>query len=329
MKKLVLLVFLLIFINNVKLNASCGAANCPLNNYRFLIPGGFSLHIYSEYINQDEVFVGSDKSFIGAIPEDHDEIKTINYIQVFGFQYGISRRLALNIDIPYIHREHWHLQHNPGQDVIESWNFNGMGDVRIVGQYNLIEGREEFKPSVTLIGGFKLPTGATNETNNYGEQAEVTIQPGTGSLDEILGINFHKTVASLPLFSGDKFSALPLNAGMLYQIMGKGKEDYKMGNSLIMYISSEYNISESFSLLIQINGKFGEKADPGSTGEPAENTGGEWLYVSPGISYSFASSFNFYSYLQIPVYQDFNGIQQASKYNLQAGFYADLGLLKI
>jgi hypothetical protein len=329
LKKIILTILFLSIITNTKLNASCGAANCPLNNYRFSIPGGLSLHIYSEYINQNEIFVGADKSYSGAIPEDHDEMRTVNYIQVFGLQYGISDRLALNIDVPYIHREHWHLQHDTGQDVIENWNFNGTGDVRIVGQFNLIEGKEEFKPSITLIGGFKLPTGVTDEKNSYGEEAEVTIQPGTGSLDEIFGINFHKTLASLPLLSGDVYSALPLNAGILYQVMGKGKEDYKMGNSLIMFVSSEYSLSESFSVLIQINGKYAEKANPGSTGEPAENTGGKWLFVSPGISYSITNNFNVYGYIQVPVYQNVNGIQQASKYNLQAGFYADLGLLKL
>mgnify|MGYP001574582100 CR=1 FL=1 len=85
------------------------------------------------------------------------------------------------------------------------------------------------------------------------------------------------------------------------------------------------------SLLLQLNGKFQERADVGKVSPadvPPGNTGGKWIFASPGLSLQITDVLSAYSFVQIPVYQKVNGIQQTAKINLQFGLSANFGLLE-
>jgi hypothetical protein len=94
-----------------------------------------------------------------------------------------------------------------------------------------------------------------------------------------------------------------------------------------VHAGTAYQFSSHANLLLQLNGKFQGKADVGETGEPGENTGGTFVYLSPGLNVDVMPHLSAYGYLQIPVYQRVNGIQQTSRYNIQFGLSADIGLL--
>ena len=112
---------------------------------------------------------------------------------------------------------------------------------------------------------------------------------------------------------------------------GKGIEDWRFGNTLIASVGTSYQMVKHASLLLQINGKFQKKADPGMvsiTDSPPGNTGGKWIFASPGLSIQLNDSFSAYSYVQLPIYQDVNGIQQTAPYYLQFGLTFSTGLLQ-
>ncbi len=295
--------------------ASCGGASCPLNNYHYLKAGWVGLNIVHEYINQDQIYVGSSKAFVGAIPEDHDEVQTLNERNVLQLHFGIVNNFALGVEVPFIHREHSHIDHPNGESVWQSWNFSGLGDVIVSGQVAIVLPSEEFEPSLSIIGGVKFPTGVTEAKNNDGEEAELTIQPGTGSHDGFLGVNFRQTLLSVPTLSG-LYSALPIIVGITYQVNGRGKDDYRVGNILLAHVATSYQFARRASLLLQANGRIQDFADVGSTGEPRENTGGAWIYLSPGISLQPSDAFSGTSYIQLPLYQNVHGIQQTARFNL-------------
>lgn len=58
--------------------ASCGSATCPLNTFHYFTAGSIHLMLANEYIDQDRIYVGTSRSVVGAIPNDHDEIETVN-----------------------------------------------------------------------------------------------------------------------------------------------------------------------------------------------------------------------------------------------------------
>jgi hypothetical protein len=316
--RLVILISLIFSISYVA-NASCGSATCPLNNHRYLTAGWLSLGLTYEYINQDQIYVGSSLSYVGAIQNGHhDEVQTLNERNVFQLQYGVSDVLGLNIALPFIHREHYHISHGTGGNTGESWNFSGLGDLTISGQYAIITPSQEFKPYFDVVVGAKLSTGLTNEINSGGEEAEVTIQPGTGSRDVFFGLNYRQTLCSVPTISGS-YGALPIILGATYQVNGKGKEDYRFGNTLLVHLGTAYQFAERASFLLQANGRFQDVADVGTTGEPRENTGGTWIYLSPGIGLELSDALSSVMYYQAPVYEYVHGIQQTSKFNLSFG----------
>ncbi|MEX2089146.1 MAG: hypothetical protein WEB62_05205, partial [Bacteroidota bacterium] len=202
-----------------------------------------------------------------------------------------------------------------------------LGDVVLGGQYALLLPGSEFAPYVSMLVGVKLPTGLTNLKNAEGEEAEVSIQPGSGSTDGIIGFQYRQTVASVPTISGE-YSSLPLEAAVTYQFNGAGTSGWRFGNILLAHAGTSYQFSQRASLLFQVNGRIQDFADPGSTREPRENTGGTWIFASPGLRVEIIEAVSGFAFVQIPVYRNVHGIQQASRYNLQFGLSADVGLLE-
>ena len=70
--------------------------------------------------------------------------------------------------------------------------------------------------------------------------------------------------------------------------------------------------------MLQLN--YSNKArDQGENAEP-EDTGGSFVYLSPGISYSFSPNLLIYSFINHRVSQAVNGNQLGSKDNFLVGF---------
>jgi len=320
----VLMFMSVVFIRGA--SASCGSATCPLNNTRYLGAGLLRMGYAYEYINQDRIYVGTSRSFIGAIPEHHDEVQTINQRNILSLDYGITGRMSLSVQIPFVHREHSHIHHHMGEDLWESWNFGGVGDVVAAGQYTLPIHSTDMTSYVTVLGGIKFPTGVTDMKNAEGELAEVTIQPGTGSYDGIVGVNARQSLGTVPTFSG-LVGTMPVIVGITYQVSGLGTDGYRFGNALLAHVGTEYPLARAATFLFQINGKFQGYADVGSTGEPRENTGGTWIFASPGLSLMVTDVVSAYAFVQFPVYQNVHGIQQTSAVNMQFGISTNVDLL--
>lgn len=307
--------------------SSCGSENCPLYHFNYNSHGGLHLRLYSEYINQDKIYVGSTLSSVGALPEEHDEVSTLNLITAFQLQYGLSDRLDIGFTLPFIHREHSHIHHEDEQAQLENWNFSGMGDVLITGNYSLIAPSMQKEIYLGLSAGIKLPTGVTSAVNAEGELAEVTLQPGTGSLDELFGVNFRYPLFATKTAYGDEYSTIPLILGLNYKIAGKGTDDYKFGNTLLLTAGTDYQFMNEASITLQFNVRTQDFADVGTTGEPRENTGGTWIYLSPGLNLNLLDNLSFFGIVQLPVYINVNGLQQASSFNAQFGISANTSLL--
>ncbi len=300
---------------SVAKHKSCGAANCPLNTHRYLGSGVLNISLTHEYINQDQIYVGSSRSVVGAIPEKHDEVQTLNERNVLQILSGLSDRLSVSLDVPFIHREHSHIDHDAGGSVWQSWIFSGLGDISVASEYALLLPAGDSDSYLGISAGLKLPSGITHATNAEGEEAEVTIQPGTGSTDAIIRLNYRRSVTTVPAFGG-LWSSLPITLGLSYQVSGRGTNDYRFGNVFLAHVGTEYQFAKRADFLFQINGRFQDFADVGSTGEPRENTGGTWIFASPGLGIQLSDALSASAYVQLPAYQNVHGIQQTASVNL-------------
>jgi hypothetical protein len=300
------------FAFTLPIYASCGSSSCPIELNALQDFGRYSLDLSYQYIDQDQPH-GS-----GVNPE-HREIQTINRLATLLFSYSPSTRLQFSISAPYVSRTHKHFD-NESQEV-ESWNFSDFGDAVVQARTRLFISENAPHSSLWLSAGAKLPTGTRHESSDNGEDAEVTITPGSGSTDMLLGVTYlsgftRNTSLEGPLGHN---TLIPWFAAVSYRIAGRGTHDYRKGNEVQLNAGSEFPLTANVHLLGQLNARMTSKDGPGTTGEDRDFTGGRYVYASPGVRALFGRGASAYAFVQLPLYQHVNGLQLTSKANYVIG----------
>ncbi len=337
LKKLLFILFSIIFIANLgRLSASCGALSCPVEKYSEAdpVPGLTILDYSYQYINQDEVRAGTDKVGVGQIRGHHDEMFTVSRVQTLQAAVYLHSRFSATVALPMIQREHQHIHNHRGATLLESWNFSGLGDASLVTRTNIVKYSERKYPSISLILGGKFPTGKTNArgivqlTNNalQSEEAEIGIQPGSGAYDFLTGISNEQSFR-VPMATSES-GEMPVILEVMGRFTGKGKDDYRLGNTLTAATGALYPVTRKLGVSMQANLKYSKKDEAGSTGEDIDRTGGVWVYATPGIKLNLTDNWGAYTDVQIPVYQNVNVIQLVSTYNLLFGVTYKFNLIK-
>lgn len=123
---------------------------------------------------------------------------------------------------------------------------NGLGDISLVGYYQLLNSDKEWKKNNRLLqslwlgAGIKTPVGRYNaEEKNVQDGAQNTFQLGTGSLDYSLNVMYD---ISLHNFG--------LNTNLGYRLNNANKYDYRYGNKLAANVLAYYKwqISNRYSV---------------------------------------------------------------------------------
>lgn len=293
-------------------HASCGSAFCMVNTgwsaQGAWTEPGTRLDLRYEYIRQDQPLAGKDKVAVGQIPRDHDEISTTNRNWVAALDHGFGANWGVNVSAPLVDRYHQHLE--TATQELETWSFSALGDMRVLGRYQF-DSHQHGDARYDVWGlnfGLKLPTGRFHERNVDGELAERTLQPGSGTTDAILGAYFS---SSLPLRDLSWF------AQALYQAPLNEREDFKPGNRFGFDLGMRYEAGERAGLMLQLN-YLQKGQDKGAEAEP-EDSGGTFLYVSPGASWNLTRDLQLYGFVQVPVYQKVNGVQLVADYAVVVG----------
>jgi hypothetical protein len=284
--------------------ASCGAAFCTVNSNwtseSATTESGSVFDLRYEYINQNQPRASGENVAVGQIPHDHDEVSTVNrnllatYSHTFGSGFGVS------VIAPIVERYHLHIQNNDdGSQTPESWKFRELGDVRVVGRYQLPFIGDPTQPSTAGITfGAKLPTGRTNVANANGELAERTLQPGSGTTDAIIGAYYHQ---KLPQWNSTWFTQFQ------YQHALNSHNDFKPGSQFGVDAGFRYGVTDKLGALVQVNALVKQR-DSGLQAEP-DDSGGRYVSISPGLSYAVTETLQIYGFFQKPVYQHVNGVQ--------------------
>jgi hypothetical protein len=291
--------------------ASCGAAFCStLNDWLSLTQGvaqGWRIWGQAEYINLNQLREGTKKISPDEATGEHKEIKTINRNFLLGMEYGFAQDWSVGLMLPYSNREHSHIHDDMGTPTLESWEFDDLGDARVKLRY---QPSHQHGGDLTwsLNGGLKLPTGKTNVRNIDGEEAERSVQPGTGTTDLLLGGG----LAYAPLaLSGNLFANLSL------QLPLNEKDGFRPGWRTTLQGGWQYPVSGKVDFLLQAN-LLHVGRDGGANAEPKES-GRTEVAIVPGLAYAWSRSLNLYAQFELPVYQKVNGIQLTHDYALSAG----------
>jgi hypothetical protein len=290
--------------------ASCGSAFCTIaTTYDALgirVEPGFRLDVRGDYVDQNILRSGTNKVGPQGIPDTHDEVGTINRNLVATLDYSWSPNWGVSVLVPYVSRSHDHVFNDPVEGPEpESWSFNGFGDVKVIGRYQ-INNASGSAFGVRL--GLTLPTGSFNEVNAEGERAERTLAPGTGTTQLIAGLygNGWFGTSSLGYFASATVQT-PLN----------NREDFRPGTQFAANAGLSYPVATNVALLLQVNALV-KWRDSGLQAEP-EDSGSRQVFVSPGINITVVRNLFLYGFVQLPIYQSVNGTQLTADWAAVAG----------
>ncbi len=295
--------------------ASCGSAFCSVNTDLHSLKGavqpGWNYRLQFEYIDQDQLRSGTDEIGVDVVDEHHVELRTINRNWLIGLDYGINERWGVGLTVPFVDRDHKHLHHHHGEELIERWSMGELGDLRAQGRYQLTGGDPNHASSA-LHFGLKLPTGEHDIRNRDGDQAERSLQPGSGTTDLILSLNAIKPLGAGSSLFADLSVQLPLNKA----------DEYRPGRLFQADVGWSHLLANKVSLYVQANLAH-KTRDSGAESEP-DNSGSTKLSISPGVGYALSRAVLVYGFLQLPIYQDVNGVQSTFDYALSLGIHGEL-----
>lgn len=316
MRPIIVVVALLSFIRSA--SASCGVAACPmhLGEIRQSSAGALELGYEFEYVPQDKPRIGDRPAYVGQVRGHHDEAYTVSRVHRLRGSAELSRRWGLDVTLPYISRSHGHVHHHRGAVIRDSWSIGGLGDVSLLGRYRFWLAERPALPTLSLLLGVKLPTGRENLVNAANEEADVPVQPGSGSWDYTLGVGSLQTL-SAPSFDGRQ--DMPLFFSGTYRWNGKGKQDYRIGDVFQANAGLLYPVVRPLSAQLQLNLRVNRQDDKGLTREEVQKTGGTALFLSPGLELRPMEKLRLYALVQVPVYQWVQSIQLTSAYTIVSG----------
>jgi hypothetical protein len=289
-------------------HASCGSASCPLNtqweSQGAWTKPGVRIDLRAEYLNQDQLRSGSHKVSANAghheeaEPEEAEgehhgaEIHTVNRNWLLDVGYTFSKQWGVAVTLPYLQREHTHAVVKDGVEATEKWDISELGDVRVLGRYQLQD------HPTNILFGLKLPTGKFDVDNDEGEKAERSLQPGTGTTDLMLGASHSHGAANSPwswFVQG------------LWQKSLNERNDFRNGDQLKLDGGLRYAALPNVGLLAQLN-TVARGRDHGDEAEP-DVSGGRAVYFTPGISVALNQEIQLYAFVQQPLYQYVHGTQ--------------------
>ena len=296
---------------------ACATCGCTLSK-DWLGPqagsvSGWSVGVSYDVIDQNQMRAGTRNVDLasaqtilnpaGISSGNEVELQTLTRLTTFNIDYN-SADWGVTVQLPFVYRYHTTLSDGTGAGY--SFNqFDALGDARVVAKIALTE-----DSGSGLIVGMQLPTGGTNELFSGGSAAgtpvDPSLQPGTGATQILLGGFYSGAADKLAWFTqgfwqhaiasqagytpGD---ATIINAGLLYS---------EMGQAVVPLLQVNF---------VHRNKDRGNLVNIEYNGTPL--TGGNLIYLAPGVSARIGGGFSAFAYVQIPVFQNVSGVQLTPK----------------
>lgn len=309
---------------NPTVEAACGGANCSLitgSQDGVLNEGRFVMDISYRYILSENPHSGSDSTNEALVPKvnfesrelelgHHRELRTINKLVQFDASYGVTEKLTLSVNVPFSNdrfHEHDDGIENPG----DAGTFNnvdgttGFGDVTLLAKYALLQTTKHI-----FVGGvgIKFASGEYKLRDNDGNINEPTLMPGTGSYDAILsGLYGYDIIPN----------KLDFFASVSHRFTTENDLDYQFGDTTLLDLGVGYMLTDKVSVSAQVNSRFSGRDQFIDVDVPS--TGGEFIFVTPGVRLLVSQDISVYSHVQLPVYQNVNEENLVADYGVMLG----------
>lgn len=332
MRKLIyiaIISFFEFFVQNSSNACFCGSHYSGINNF-----GATALTIPSETLPRGKFALGYALNYQDYDSFSFNYFKEVNrkrihshsldalLTQSVNMAYGVSDDLSLIVNLPF--QAFMGLDSTSDGLRIDDGNSVGVGDVSVFAQYKFLK---KNTLSAAVIAGIKIPTGHTEEKNEFGLLLAPDTQPGSGSWDPLVGLAVSKS-----------FNKLALHSNVLYKFSTQGAQDTTVGDSLNFNLGASKSLVDgkvfsrqilptkilgqrlSWDLISEVNGIWREKVETNGIKDP--NHGGLIIMLTPGFRLSVNERFFNTVFMSFPVFQELNGVQ--SDLAFQLGFNTGL-----
>ncbi|MGB5288204.1 MAG: hypothetical protein WBQ32_00445 [Ignavibacteriaceae bacterium] len=232
------------------------------------------------------------------------------------FEYGLAEQVSILVIGGYVvkNRETTVTSNETNDREVISFKGKGIGDITILGKYEIISPNIVSQFGLAVGGGAKLPVGSYTQEKD-GSRLAIDLQPGTGSTDVLMWGNVYK--GFLPL----NFS---LFGNVLYRYAGSNLTGYRFGDEFIFSINGEYYLTTYLNASLSLRGRFAAEDFWGGRFLPS--TGGTYYDLIPSIIYT-ESSLSLKLFYVAPVYRSVRGIQLTTSNTIGVELLYGLNLL--
>lgn len=280
-----------------------------------LAMGGSSIRLDTRYTE-----LGREYSNGVKIPNTTNQKETY-LTNVLSLQAELTDGLSTTLMVPFCHKSESEV--DPGSGLASASN-SGIGDLSLLMRYNIIADHEWANQRlVAVTAGVKFANGSTSLQDN-GHPADPDVQLGTGTTD------FYAGVGGLLGFGNWN---IEVNALALIRGFGNGSSGHTYGDNLNYDVLAKYRFYENLDFMPtlfspMVFGSIGIRGEwrgyEEQNGVPLHNdelgwSGGNVVYVSPGIQFFFAPRVSLDASVWLPVVHALYGQQLGETVKAMAG----------
>ena len=298
---------------------ACATCGCTLSAdaaMGYSAEPGWRLSEEYDYIHQDQLRSGTHP--VSAVPDGTElERETLNRYFTTGVSYSPTSAWTISLFVPYVVRTHsTYGEFDSTQPLppLSSSRSSSIGDIRIIGSYQGLLPTN----NLGIQLGAKLPSGKYGTAIDFyggpsaGTPLDASLQPGTGSLDVIVGAYYYQPVSQdFDFFVNGQFQAA------VRHHMDQPGNDYRPGNSTSVSFGLRYEGSPRWVPQLQVN-LLHKSPDQGALAD-VQNTAGNVAYLSPGVTARVLNQLHVFGFVQLPVYSNLYGYQVFPRYTVSVG----------
>ncbi|MDH4163940.1 MAG: hypothetical protein OEW15_14820 [Nitrospirota bacterium] len=234
--------------------------------------------------------------------------------------YGFSPKFKGFVSLPYL-RNTMNMTMSNGVGL--GWMdmtmepISAPGDATVMGLYRIYTDRE-IRPNKALTAGIgiKTATGSSTKTTSSGKYVHAHMQPGTGSWDPLVSLLYTQMM-----------NPFLVQADMTHQFATRNRQGYEFGDSTAINLGTTYAVAREFNVsagltYLHVAGaddRDGKYTNLNSLMDDPANTGGDSLWLSPGIQVLPIKNAMMDVKVQLPVWENVNGIQLVTRYRVVIG----------
>jgi len=301
-----LLIFILLLLSQAQLFAqACCTGGAPISTNLGI--QSYSAKQLTLDINYD---FNSLRDLYAASRNLNDSRRTRDIKSLFlRASYAINDKWSFSVILPYL----WQEQAVRSDFGRSKQSTEGFGDLVILAQRSLINNHRH---QLLIAAGPKFPTGSISKKDDeFDILLAPDLQPGTGSYDGIGALSYSRF--GIISQTTNAFALLTYRYSF-EQNRNSGQAKYRFGNELALNIGLSHNIRlKKWSLSPSLHYRYRKSRKDVNNGFDFPNTGGQWMYLVPGVRLRSAKGFLVHSSMEIPIHTDVVGTQLVTSHKWQ------------